>query len=314
MRRLKHKLNIIEKHGGIKRIRRINSAYGDEKYILTAVDNEKFLLKIYSLNRERAVQLNKDVNNSMSNENIKTPLILEVGKTETDLIPYELMTWVPGQSLDHLIEVIPEKVQYTKGIASGEILRNIHALDYRKLCLSNHMSLSERIKYVIERYDLLKRNGQPTYKGDIFRDYVLHIPYTQSEENVCMLHGDYHVGNIIEGEDGALWVIDWIYNLIGNPTEDFVRIFVSADKSSDFARGQIDGYFEGPPPFSFWQQLKMYAAIQQLEILSYSLGKLPDGRTVQEHQHHIVYEQYDRMESIIPLFYSEKKGEKKNEH
>ena len=266
MRRIKHKLNTLEEHGGINNIKRLNSGYGEEKYIITAVDNERFMLKIYSLDSEHDVQLDKEVNNRLSKLNVRTPLILEVGKTEVDLLPFELISWIDGGSLDCRLGDDSEETQYKKGVIAGNILRNIHELDYHKLCSSNHMALSERIKYAIDRYDLIKKDGHPIYKGDVFRDNILRISSNNTERSICMLHGDYHVGNIIEGKKGVFWVIDWIYSLIGDPVEDFVRIFVSADKSSEFARGQIDGYFEGAPPFSFWERLKMYAMIQQLEI------------------------------------------------
>lgn len=313
MQEIKQKLSTLDEHGGIKKIARISAAYGDEKYILTAVDNERFLLKKYTLNRDCDVQADKEINNRISETGIKTPLILEVGKTEKDLVPFELLIWIPGKSLDQQLDAFPKELQYLKGVATGRILKNIHTLDYYKLCRPNHTPLTDRVKNVIEGYDLLKRNGRPTYKGDVFRDYILKTSYAQSEGNVCLLHGDYHAGNIIEGVEGALWVIDWIYNLIGDPIEDFVRIFVSADKSPEFAKGQIDGYFDRVIPLCFWHKLKMYAAIQQLEMLFYPLGKLSDGRTLQEHQHHIVYEQYYGMKSIIPQFYTETGGIE-NEH
>lgn len=310
MQRIKHKLITLEEHGGIKKISRITSTDSDDKYVITAADSEIFLLKIYSLNRERDVQANKEVNNRIINVNIRTPLILEVGKTETDFLPYELMPWIPGKSLDQLLNLFSEDLQYKTGVDAGIILRSIHKMDCHKLSIPNHLPLNERVKYVIERYDFLKKNGYSTYKGDVFKDYVLKSAYEQSEKSISMLHGDYHTGNIIEGENGELWVIDWIYNLLGDPIEDFVRIFVSADKSPKFAMGQIDGYFEGSIPKWFWYKLKMYAAIQQLEILFYPMGRLQDGRTIQEHQHQVVYEQYYGMKSIIPKFYLEEIGGK----
>ena len=44
MQRIKHKLDVLEKHGGIRLIDRVDSSYGDEEFIITAVDGEKFLL------------------------------------------------------------------------------------------------------------------------------------------------------------------------------------------------------------------------------------------------------------------------------
>ncbi|MBK5897780.1 aminoglycoside phosphotransferase family protein [Catonella sp. Marseille-Q4567] len=298
---IKCHLITLEKHGGIKKTKRLDAGSESVKYMLTAHDGSKYLLKIYSYNNERNVQLNAEINRRILENGIHTPLILEVGKTDVDLLPYELLEWIPGTSVDILLlGNAPSEEKYKRGIAAGKYLKRIHELDYHAVCEPKHMLLNKRIKYILEKYVELEIAGQYTYRGSIFRDYILGTPYCDTESKHCLLHGDFHIGNIIEGSTGDIWIIDWVYNLIGNPIEDFVRIFVSAEKSSEFAKGQIDGYFGGHPSEGFWESLKMLVAIQQLEILLLPLGKLSDGRDVCEHQHEIIFEQYKGMESIIP--------------
>ena len=310
---IKLDLSTFKKNGGVKKIQRIEAGSESVKYLITANNNRRFLLKIYYLNNERNVQLDAEINRRMIYANIKTPIIFETGRTNKGVLPYELMEWVPGISMDILLGTIPEYLQYKKGIAAGRLIKKIHELDYHKVCEPKHLPTKERVKYAVARFDMIESTDQPTYKGSAFRDYLLKTYSNYSEKNICLLHGDYHVGNIIEGKNEVLWVIDWTYNLIGDPIEDFARIFVSANKSPEFAKGQIDGYFGGNPPLDFWHRLKMYAALQQLEILSFPLGKLKDGKTIQEHQHELVYEQYQGMLSIIPLFYINRE-ENRDEH
>ena len=163
----------------------------------------------------------------------------------------------------------------------------------------------------IANFNKARESGVPIYLGEVFKKSLEESTYRPVDNTIRLLHGDYHAENIIEDNKGFLWGIDWIYGLYGSPIEDFVRIFVSAENHPEFAKGQIDGYFGGNPPLGFWEHLKLLVAIQQLEMLLYPLGRLPDGQTVQEHQHQIVYEQYKEMQSVIPNFYTTQGGKMK---
>ncbi|MCR5846050.1 MAG: phosphotransferase, partial [bacterium] len=168
------------------------------------------------------------------------------------------------------------------------------------------MPLNVRIDRAIANYDKLKVAGAPIYHAEAFKECLLDAPHDAVQRQARILHGDFHVGNIIAADDGSLWAIDWVYGSFGDPIEDFARIFVSADICPAFARGQIDGYFEGLIPSNFWQDLKRYAALHQLEALSLSLGTMPNGQSVQEHQQALLLKQYNGMKENMPSFYRTK--------
>ena len=113
-----------------------------------------------------------------------------------------------------------------------------------------------------------------------------------------MLHGDFHAKNLI-WHNKSISVIDWAYPLYGDPWEDFVRNVVSAEISPVFATSIINTYFSGNVPDEFWQYLKLYTAIQQLELCEFFSRN--EQFVVQ--QHHIVLKQYDWMNNDIPIYY-----------
>ena len=297
----------IREHGGLKRAIQLDTASGAESVLLTAKDGPQFLLKIYTLQVERDVKLIAELNERLISAGIRVSPILEFGEADRGSPPFELRTWIAGRSMDRALERLSPEAQYRRGIAAGDLLREIHSIDGTALWGYCPPTRREREDRALAGVVALAKKGLPTYKADVFLKYLQSAPGQNQREN-CLLHGDFHIGNILEDGRGKLWAIDWIYGQSGDPAEDFVRIFVSAHQYPAFARGQMDGYFGGAPPEEFWLDLKMYAALQQLEILLLPLGRLPDGQPVQEHQHAIVLEQYEGMKATIPKFYSVQEG------
>lgn len=294
--------NTIKKCGGIKIIDRIKAEASGCNYFVHANDDSQFLLKVYSNKSIHDLQYDCTINHKISHAKVKIPKILEIGFLDDSSL-FELFEWIPGSSLNELLSTLTKEQQYKKGLNAGRILKSIHLLRLDGVESNTKKALHERIEAALALVDYRKRNKQQLYKAEVFKKYLLSNPVIYDEQKKSLLHGDYHTGNIINDFQENLWVIDWLYGHVGDPTEDFVRIFVSSDCYPDFAKGQVHGYFDGNPPLNFWHKLKIYTAIQQLEILSYSLGKLPNGQTFQEHQHNLAYIQYNGMKSIIPQFY-----------
>lgn len=302
-------VNTIEKHGGLNRFVRLKAGTSSEKYLITANDGSAYLLRLYNADAENNPGLVAELNGRIFSAGIKIPVILETGMSEDGAFWFELNEWVVGRSLDLLLDGLPVVAQYQKGLSAGRFLKIIHSVKGSAICGAGPIPLYERIERAVEQYDILKRKGLPTYKGAAFIQQLMSTPPRAGQPKDRLLHGDYHTGNIIEDTAGDIWAIDWIYGLTGDPIDDFVRIFVSADLHPHFARGQVDGYFSGVPPLEFWAELKFFASLQQLEILSLPLGSLPNGETIWEHQHRIIFDQYSGMRSEIPRFYTIKGGE-----
>lgn len=327
-------LNTIARHGGMKKADRLWSGTGAVKYILTANDRSRYLLKVFPDDVGRNVRFMLEQNEKLVRAGIRVPPLLEAGLLEKSHAPFELYQWIPGISLDKLLETVAGRfstapsqylaLQYEKGFESGKLLREIHLTGNVGTSGKRPLPLEERIQSAVGVYDRLKKENRPTYMGDVFKAYLLQmaectiteLSHDQKEGSIlgygsegslepgyCLLHGDFHTGNIIRDTAGNLWAADWIYGLYGDPAEDFVRIFVSAERQPSFARGQVDGYFGKKPAPIFWQKLKLFSALHQLEVLPFSLGRLPDGQTIQEHQQYLVLEQYAGMKLSIPRFY-----------
>ena len=86
---------------------------------------------------------------------------------------------------------------------------------------------------------------------------------------------------------GKLFVIDFDRPDAGDPWEEFNRIVWSAQLSPAFARGTVDGYFDGAPPLAFWKLLPF--GEEQMDIMREQAAQVLDW--------------YDGMENPVPRWY-----------
>ena len=118
----------------------------------------------------------------------------------------------------------------------------------------------------------------------------------------CLLHGDYHTGNMMVWE-GRLYVIDFDRPKTGDPWMEFNRIVWSAQLSPAFARGTVDGYFDGAPPLAFWKLLALYIANNTLGSLPWAVPFGEEQMDIMREQAAQVLDWYDGMENPVPRWY-----------
>ena len=76
-----------------------------------------------------------------------------------------------------------------------------------------------------------------------------------------------------------------------------------------FARGTVDGYFNGDVPNEFWQLLALYVCNNILGSLPWAIDFGDKEIAVMRNQANNILSWYDNMKKIIPSWY-EVKGEK----
>ncbi len=81
-------------------------------------------------------------------------------------------------------------------------------------------------------------------KGQAFINYINANRYILEGRPQIYQHGDYHIGNMIFGNDGKLYIIDFDRSDFGDPWKEFNRIVWCVQKSYLFASGMVNGYFD----------------------------------------------------------------------
>jgi aminoglycoside phosphotransferase (APT) family kinase protein len=106
---------------------------------------------------------------------------------------------------------------------------------------------------------------------------------------------------------GELYIIDFDRYDFGDPWEEFNRVW-SAEAAPEFARGTIDGYFEGEEiPELFWRLILVYICRNMLSSLPWAIPFGEGEVEVMRKQADNILSWYDNMKTVIPNWYNKGK-------
>lgn len=283
-----------------KQVLILKDDFSESKFHIIGKNNDEYLLVVYNSNSVDNYKL--EIHNLLLRNRIPTNKIVRFGMCNYNKNFYILFTWMSGENLLSSISKANVDEQYKLGVEAGELLKKIHSIKHT-LTKPNDCKLIDRIE------NLLKQYGDNCYRSYPLLDtFVKYIQLNKQNFNTqaVLLHGDYSLSNLLMCNFN-LSVIDWVYGCFGDPVEDFVRNLVNADTSQDFACGLIDGYFNRKIPTSFWFKLKLYTAIQQVELIELNINSEYSKDTFINKNHKIAYQQYEKMRLLIPLYYSKRR-------
>lgn len=171
---------------------------------------------------------------------------------------YAVHSWVRGESLEDALPTLSESQQHGLGVKAGQVLRTMHTIGAPSDREPWGARMHRKIGIHQSRYDAsgLNITGQEHAKAYISAN--LHLLEGRPQ---VLQHGDFHPGNLILTPEHDIGVIDfnrWDY---GDPWEEFYKAaYFSREVSIQFTRGQIEGYFSGQVPESFYPLLALYLA------------------------------------------------------
>ena len=139
--------------------------------------------------------------------------------------------------------------------------------------------------------------------GQAFIDYINAHRYLLSGRPQTYQHGDYHIGNMMIGNDKQLYIIDFNRNDFGDPWEEFNRIVWCAQAAPLFATGMVNGYFDNDVPFRFWELLALYISSNTLSSVPWAIPFGESKIQVMVNQAKDVLSWYDNMTKSVPTWY-----------
>ena len=233
-----------------KVIETINKGYSSDKKVIVRRGNEKFIVRTFEGNQERREQevaLLKKLEEL--NANSLRVISLEEGKMVT--------SYIEGEDAEEAITKLPREAQYQIGVEASKDLRKIHLIQ----APTNDWYERQSAKYrrYIERYQELplKVQGDEQIMG--FIEERLHL--MKDRPNVLQ-HDDFHLPNLIVKDGKYVGVIDFGRFDWGDPIWDFIKLgMFSTEKSVPFAKGLIEGYYNGEPSKEFWELYALYLAM-----------------------------------------------------
>lgn len=275
---------------------------GDKKFKVTTDDGMTYLLRVSPSERYENRKRLFEMQSLVAELNIPMCKPIEFGICEGGV--YSLQSWIDGVDAEEFIPTLPLDKQYELGLKASEIIRKIHSIPAPKDIPEWGEKFSKKIDRKIKIYTdcPLKFEG-----GEFMIDYIQKNRHLINGRPQSFQHGDFHIGNMMVSGD-ELYIIDFDRYDFGDPWEEFNRVW-SAEAAPEFARGTVDGYFNGDVPNEFWQLLALYVCNNILGSLPWAIDFGDREIAVMRNQAKNILSWYDNMKKTIPSWY-EVKGEK----
>lgn len=272
----------------------------DKKFKVTCEDGKCYLLRISPTekyeNRRRLFVMQRKAGE------LSIPMCRAVEFGVSDEGVYSLQTWIDGEDAETAIPKLTPEEQYALGLSAGKIIRKIHSIPAPDGLPDWGEKFSNKIDRKIKMYEdcPLKFEG-----GEYMLDYIEKNRHLIHGRPQSFQHGDFHIGNMMVA-DGELYIIDFDRYDFGDPWEEFNRVW-SAEAAPEFARGTMDGYFEGEEiPEMFWRLLALYVSNNMLSSLPWAVTYGEGEVEVMRNQARNILSWYDNMKKIIPSWYDRK--------
>jgi aminoglycoside phosphotransferase (APT) family kinase protein len=241
----------------------------DKKYLLTG-SNGKFTLRI---SEKKSLEKQMEEYNAISSIDSVDQMIRPVSYgTVDELHSYIIYNYIDGRDLKEVIRGLDSMLQYDLGIQAGIALRKIHEVekpDFEDVRSRYNRKITDKI-------NAYREGTVKMEKLEVYIPFLTENRHLLDERPTVLLHGDYHLGNMII-RDEKVYIIDFNRYDFGDPYEEFDRMTMNSSFSPQFSKGLLHGYFKGVPPMDFWWLLKLYAITNAVGSIPWAEKYSPDS-------------------------------------
>ncbi|MGP4042157.1 phosphotransferase family protein [Gracilibacillus sp. D59] len=273
-------------------IKKIEKGFSrDQKYIL----DYKYLLRIFPVEEIDKRKVEFETLKELAEISDFVPKPIEFGKE------YMILTYLPGEDGEAVLQNLTEQQQYNAGLSAGHELRKLHHLDAAQdyppwyqvkkekndnyLNNLKHLDLNKDLCSLLQRY--IKRNE--------------HIMKNRPNK---FQHDDFHPSNLLINQKKFSGIIDFERMDWGDPVHDLQKLgFFSVQVSIPFTNGIIDGYCRDQPTQESWELYTLYSAMHVVSALVWG-KKISSAQTDLLYHYSLrVLEDHDHFTKVIPSWY-----------
>lgn len=270
----------------------------DKKYYVLDERGQAYLLRVSDLDMLEARQANIAFLQEAQKMKLPLPIPVELDCNGQEV--HLLLQWIDGEDLSSaLARLTPDEI-YRHGLEMGHTLQRLHHLAIDQTRLDWSSFYQKKIDAKLKAY---KACPEPYEDGQVLVDFVEQHRHLLEGRPIAHQHGDFHIGNMLLGKDNRVYLIDVDRQDVGDPWEEFNRIFFTVEVSPLLASAMLDGYFEGNIPSDFWQLLALYVATNCLASLPWAYQVDPLQVPVMREQAKAILSCYRRMQVTVPSWY-----------
>ena len=215
---------------------------------------------------------------------------------------YMLLGWVRGRDAEEVLPKLPGAAKYQYGREAGRMLKTIHSLPLPFEAAPWAERYGKKMDRKVGAY---LRCPLKFEKGELFLELLRRERHLVENRPTVWQHGDFHCGNLMFDEGMGLVAIDFDREDIGDPWYEFNRIIWDVRMGPEFARGMVDGYFEGRVPEEFWRLLRLYQCQNMISSLPWSLDYGEEEIQKARENADMVLGWYDDLREVVPNWYRE---------
>lgn len=270
----------------------------DKKYCVTDENGTRYLLRVSDIAQRDTKESEFNMMKQVASFGVPMCQPIEFGTCEDGV--YSIQSWIDGEDAEQVMSGYSDTEQYVYGLEAGRILRKIHSIPAPATQEDCEIRFNRKMDYKIRKYSecpIKYENGQ------VFVDYINENRHLLKNRQQVYQHGDYHIGNMMIGRDGKLYIIDFNRNDYGDLWEEFNRIVWGVQKSPIFASGIVNGYFDNDVPLEFWKLLALYISSNTLSSLPWAIPFGEAQIQVMVDQAKEVLSWYDNMKNPVPTWY-----------
>ena len=281
-------------------VEKINKGFsGEDKYLVIDNNNQKYLLRIASIDSYDERKKQYDLLKEIEKLNINASKAVCIGKLNESKM-YTVLTYLNGCDAGDVIKNLSNKDAYNLGYQTGVILAKLHTL---KVDTSTEGKWIDKFKAkMLRKYKALEECELEIEHIDIVKEFVENNYHLLENRPLTFTHGDFHVNNLIV-DNNEIGVIDFEKNKISDPYDDLKPFVWNVFVSEYFQTGLINGYFLDNIPSDFFPILKMYAAENFISFLPWAYKVGGETLTNAYKINTSLMEWYDKFNLVVPTFY-----------
>ncbi len=285
-----------------KYVKQINQGFSyDLKYYVRDKDDKEFFLRISDSSLYDRKKQEHEIITTITKLGVPSLQEIDFGNCNDGKSVYMLQTWINGEILEAVLPTLSGDEQYRLGVEAGKILKKINSV--KSEVISDWDSV--RLEQYLLSYKKYKQYGINYEYEKQINEYINQNLSLLEKETVSLVHGDYHVGNMILSPEQKIIIIDFDRFDWKAPIEDFYKLAVfSRNISIPFCKGQIDGYTDNNPSSQFWEMYCLYIAMTSFLSLLWGKMRSEEMYTYRKRLCDILIQDHNCFQDKIPRWYS----------